>query len=103
MEEWIKLAEWMLKDTREEKRHFNDGHLLAHILKGQMTMALDLTALTAAIAKLSADVDTLITDAGSTPQSAIDAITTSVTSVSTKAEAAIAALNPPAAPATPAA
>lgn len=91
MEEWIKLAEWMLKDMREEPRHFTDGHLLAHILKGQMTMALDLTALNANIAKLSTDVDTLIAEAGSTPQSVIDGVAANILAISQKAETAIAA------------
>lgn len=96
MEDWITLAKWMLNDMREEKRHFNDSHLLAHILKGQLIMALDLTALNAAVAKVSGDVDTLISEAGSTPQSAIDAVTANVLAISTKAENAINALKPPA-------
>ena len=65
------------------------------VAEGLKAMALDLTALNAAVAKVSGDVDTLISEAGSTPQSAIDTVTANVLAVSDKAEKAIAALNPP--------
>jgi hypothetical protein len=78
------------------QRRLDDGELLLLILERQNAMALDFTALNAGIAKLSADVDTLISEAGSTPQSTVDAVTASVKAVSDKAEAAIAALTPPA-------
>jgi hypothetical protein len=78
--------------------------LLIHIVKGLHAMALDLSALTAAVAKVSTDVDALIVSHGTAAtqlaadQAAVDALVPTVTAVSTKVEAALAPA-PAAAPA----
>lgn len=79
--------------------------MLEHIHRRISTMALDLTALSAAVAKVSTDADALISSHGTaatqlaTDQAAVDALVPTVTSVSAKIEAALA---PPADPAPPA-
>ena len=91
-------------------RHPNFGELterdlLIHLVKGLYVMALDLTALTAAVAKVSTDVDALVVAHGTAAtqlaadQAAVDALVPTVTAVATKVEAALA----PPAPAAPAA
>jgi hypothetical protein len=77
-----------------------DRHLLIHLLEGLHTMALDLSALTAAVAKVSADVDALILADVSAAQAAaattvadqaqVAALLPAITAISAKAEAALA-------------
>jgi hypothetical protein len=76
------------------------NQMLLNILQGQTNMALDLSKLTASIAKVSADVDKLIADIAASEaavQPVIDAAVASVDAVSAKAEAALAPVAAPAA------
>lgn len=86
-----------------------DRDLLFLILKRMHRMALDLTAVNAALAKVSTDVDALITADVSAAQAAaavtvadqaqVDALVPSITTISAKAEAALAPPVPAPAPA----
>ena len=77
-----------------------DRELLIRVLKGLHAMSLDLSNVNAALGKLSADVDALITadaavakavaDATTTHQAQVDALVPAIASVSAKAEAALA-------------
>jgi hypothetical protein len=94
-----------------------DRELLIHLLKGLHAMALDLSALTAAVAKLSTDVTALVTAdqtalnahaAGmaeqlAADQAAVNAVTPSVSAISAVAEAALTppVVVPPAPPPAP--
>lgn len=77
----------------------SEREILLHILKELKTMALDLSAVTTAITKVSTDVDSLITadaavaaavDAATKEhQAQVDALVAELAAVSTKAEAAL--------------
>ncbi len=83
--------------------HMSEKQLLFYILKGINQMALDLSKLTEAVSKLSADVTALVnadqtainaSAAGAAAQlaadqAAVDAIVPSLTAISTFAEAAL--------------
>ena len=71
--------------------HYEEKELLFNIWKELQAMAVDTSKLTAAVAKLSTDVDTLVAaHIDPTAQTAVDAATTTVASLSTKVEAALA-------------
>lgn len=75
-------------------RQLSEREILLWILKELHHMAVDLSNLNAAIAKLSSDADLLIASHGAADpaiQQAIDAATADVAAVSAKVEAAVAA------------
>jgi hypothetical protein len=79
-----------------DRAYISEKDLMVHILKELKAMALDTSKLTAAVAKLATDVETLVaahTDPAA--QGAVDTVTANVAALSAKVEAALAP--PPAA------
>lgn len=99
-----RLIEEILRDD-PSFGHMTTNDFLVHIIKELDAMALNLTALTAAVAKVSADVDSLIAAQGTAAtqaaadQAAVDAVVPAVAAISAKVEAVL----PPPPPATAAA